>query len=180
MSGGLEQVSVSDLVPYVNNAKTHPEEQVLKIASSIKAFGFNAPILVDGNNGIIAGHGRLQAAKKLNLSTVPVVRLDHLSEAQKKAYILADNRLGEVGGTDWDMDLVSLELQDLQEMDFDIDLTGFSIDALEPIDDSDLDLEEEDYSEVFNIIVKCSSEFEQETTYNKLIEGGYECQVQSL
>ena len=125
MSGGLEQVSVSDLVPYVNNAKTHPEEQVVKIASSIKEFGFNAPILVDGNNGIIAGHGRLQAAKKLKLSTVPVVRLDHLSEAQKKAYILADNRLGEVGGTDWDMDLVSLELQDLQDLDFDIDLTGF-------------------------------------------------------
>jgi len=132
MSGGLEQVSVSDLVPYVNNAKTHPEEQVLKIASSIKEFGFNAPILVDGNNGIIAGHGRLQAAKKLKLSTVPVVRLDHLSEAQKKAYILADNRLGEVGGTDWDMDLVSLELQDLQEMDFDIDLTGFEIDDIIP------------------------------------------------
>ena len=132
MSGGLEKVSVSDLIPYANNAKTHPEEQVLKIASSIKAFGFNAPILIDGNNGIIAGHGRLQAAKKLKLSTVPVVRLDHLSEAQKKAYILADNRLGEVGGTDWDMDLVSLELQDLQEMDFDIDLTGFEIDDIIP------------------------------------------------
>ena len=128
----LQQVEVRDLIPYINNAKTHPEEQVIKIAASIKEFGFNAPILVDGDNQIIAGHGRLQAAKKIGLKAVPVVVLDHLSEAQKKAYILADNRLGEVGGTEWDMDLVSLELEELQGMDFDLDLTGFSIDDIAP------------------------------------------------
>jgi len=128
----LQQVEVRDLIPYINNAKTHPEEQVIKIAASIKEFGFNAPILVDGDNQIIAGHGRLQAAKKIGLKAVPVVVLDHLSEAQKKAYILADNRLGEVGGTEWDMDLVSLELEELQGMDFDLDLTGFSIDDILP------------------------------------------------
>ena len=128
----LQQVEVRDLIPYINNAKTHPEEQVIKIAASIKEFGFNAPILVDGDNQIIAGHGRLQAAKKIGLKAVPVVVLDHLSEAQKKAYILADNRLGEVGGTEWDMELVSLELESLNELDFDLDLTGFSIDDILP------------------------------------------------
>ena len=128
----VENVAVGDLLPYINNAKTHPEEQVVKIAASIKEFGFNAPILADEGNQIIAGHGRLLAAKKLNMGTVPVVRLDHLSEAQKKAYILADNRLGEVGGTEWDMELVSLELESLNELDFDIDLTGFSIDDIAP------------------------------------------------
>ena len=128
----LQQVEVRDLIPYINNAKTHPEEQVIKIAASIKEFGFNAPILVDGDNQIIAGHGRLQAAKKIGLKAVPVVVLDHLSEAQKKAYILADNRLGEVGGTEWDMELVSIELESLNELDFDIDLTGFSIDDIAP------------------------------------------------
>jgi len=128
----VENVAVGDLLPYINNAKTHPEEQVVKIAASIKEFGFNAPILADEGNQIIAGHGRLLAAKKLNMDTVPVVRLDHLSETQKKAYILADNRLGEVGGTEWDLDLVSLELEELQGMDFDLDLTGFSIDDIAP------------------------------------------------
>jgi len=128
----VENVAVGDLLPYINNAKTHPEEQVVKIAASIKEFGFNAPILADEGNQIIAGHGRLLAAKKLNMDTVPVVRLDHLSETQKKAYILADNRLGEVGGTEWDLDLVSLELEGLQELDFDIDLTGFSLGDIQP------------------------------------------------
>ena len=176
----LQQVEVRDLIPYINNAKTHPEEQVIKIAASIKEFGFNAPILVDGDNQIIAGHGRLQAAKKIGLKAVPVVVLDHLSEAQKKAYILADNRLGEVGGTEWDMELVSLELESLNELDFDIDLTGFSVDALSESSGSNNEIKEEEYNEVFNIIVKCSSEFEQESIYTKLMGDGYECQVQSL
>lgn len=119
------KVSTESLIPYVNNAKTHPEEQVSMIAASIKEFGFNAPILIDDQNMVIAGHGRLLAAKKLGMDEVPAVMLDHLSEAQKKAYILADNRLGEIGG--WDMDLVSLELESLQDMDFGLDLTGFDI-----------------------------------------------------
>ena len=130
MAKEVEELPIGDLIPYINNAKTHPEKQIEMIASSIREFGFNAPILIDGENGIIAGHGRLEAAKKLNLESVPVVRLDHMSEAQKKAYILADNRLGEVGGTEWDLDLVSLELEGLKELDFDIDLTGFSLDDI--------------------------------------------------
>jgi 16S rRNA G966 N2-methylase RsmD len=121
----LEHIKLSDLIPYVNNAKTHPEEQVTKIAASIKEFGPCSPILVDKDNGIVAGHGRLLAAKKLGLDTFPCVRLEHLNEAQRKAYILADNRLGEVGGSEWDTGLVSLELEWLKEDGFGIDLTGF-------------------------------------------------------
>jgi len=120
---------VCDLVPYANNAKMHGESQIEKIASSIKEFGFNNPILLDGDNGVIAGHGRLMAAKKLGLEEVPTIELSHLSEAQKKAYILADNRLGEIDVT-WDMELVNIELEHLEEMNFDIDLTGFEIEKI--------------------------------------------------
>ncbi len=119
----LEQINIENLIPYINNARTHSEEQVTQIASSIKEFGFNNPILVDGENGIIAGHGRLLAAKKLNYKTVPVIELKHLSEVQKKAYILADNKLAENAG--WDDALVSVELEALSAEEFDISLTGF-------------------------------------------------------
>ena len=115
---------VGDLIPYVNNAKRHEDVQVAQIAASIKEFGFNNPILLDGDNGVIAGHGRLMAAQKLGVSEVPTIELAHLSEQQKKAYILADNRLAEVN-TSWDFDLVSAELEALQLDGFDIDLTGF-------------------------------------------------------
>ena len=91
-----ETRKTANLIPYANNAKVHSEEQVTKIASSIKEFGFVNPIIIDGDNGVIAGHGRLMAAKKLGLDDVPVLEVDHLTEAQRKAYILADNRLGEV------------------------------------------------------------------------------------
>ncbi len=121
----ITQTKLSDLVPYVNNAKKHPQDQIDQIAASIKEFNFNNPILLDGDNGIIAGHGRFEAAKKLKLKTVPTIELSHLTDIQKKAYILADNRLAESGGTEWDIDLVSLELKALADHDFDIELTGF-------------------------------------------------------
>ena len=113
-----------DLIPYINNARTHDAAQVAQIAGSIEAFGFNVPVLVDGNNGVIAGHGRLLAAQKLGLDEVPTIELRHLSESQKRAFILADNRLGEAAG--WDKELLKIELSDLQEADFDLALTGFT------------------------------------------------------
>ena len=122
--------ATADLLPYINNAKKHSGDQVAMLAASIREFGFNNPILTDGGNGVIAGHGRLQAAQKLGLETVPTIELSHLSEAQKKAYILADNRLGEVG-TEWDMELVNLELEALSELDFDLSLTGFELDPVD-------------------------------------------------
>ena len=123
--------NVADLIPYARNARTHSEAQVALIAGSIREFGFTNPVLVDGGNGIIAGHGRLMAAQKLGLVTVPVIELAHLSEAQKRAYILADNRLAEQAG--WDSDLLALELGDLRDLGVDVMELGFEageIDAL--------------------------------------------------
>ena len=122
------QSTVSDLIPYINNARTHSAEQVSQIAASIKEFGFTNPVLIDGNNGIIAGHGRVQAAIKLDMIEVPTICLDTLTKAQVKAYILADNRLAESAG--WDNDLLRIEIDDLKELDFDIDLIGFNPDEL--------------------------------------------------
>jgi len=124
---------VEDLIPYARNARTHSDEQVDKIAASIKEFGFLNPVIVDGENGIIAGHGRIMAAKKLGLDEVPTVEAAHLTDAQKRAYILADNRLALDAG--WDDELLRLEFADLTDEGFDLALTGFDsseIDGLEP------------------------------------------------
>ncbi len=119
----IEHWPLDKLIPYARNPRTHSDAQVAQIAASISEFGFNNPILVDTNAGIIAGHGRLLAARKLQLQQVPVIVLDHLSEAQKRAYILADNKLALNAG--WDEDLLGLELSDLRDLDFNLDLTGF-------------------------------------------------------
>jgi ParB family transcriptional regulator, chromosome partitioning protein len=100
----IEQKLISELIPYANNARTHNAEQITQIASSIKEFGFNNPILIDKDNGIIAGHGRLEAAKKLNLKEVPTISLEHLTDSQRKAYILADNRIAINSG--WDTTII--------------------------------------------------------------------------
>lgn len=114
---------IDELIPYVNNARIHSDKQIDQIAASIKEFGFNNPILLDGDNGLIAGHGRLLAAKKLKLTEVPCIELAHLSDTQKKAYILADNKLAL--NSEWDEELLKLELDELKASDFDLDLTGF-------------------------------------------------------
>lgn len=119
---------VDDLIPYARNARTHSESQVAQIASSIKEFGFTNPILLDGENGIIAGHGRCLAAQKLGLTEVPTIELSHLTDAQKRAYILADNRLALEAG--WDEELLRLELDELTEAGFDLSLTGFTEDEI--------------------------------------------------
>jgi ParB/RepB/Spo0J family partition protein len=125
MAKRIELWSIDRLIPYENNARTHSTEQVAQIAASIAEFGFTNPILVDQNNGIIAGHGRFAAAKELGLPQVPVVMLDHLSKAQRRAYILADNKLALNAG--WDADLLKLELRALEEEDdFGLDVIGFS------------------------------------------------------
>ena len=122
----IEQKLISDLIPYANNARTHSDEQVTQIASSIKEFGFNNPILIDKDNGIIAGHGRLEAAKKLGYTEVPTIKLEHLTDTQRKAFILADNRIALNSG--WDTTLLSLELK---ELDTELDLTSLGFDAKE-------------------------------------------------
>lgn len=118
---------IGDLVPYARNARTHSEAQVALIAGSIREYGFTNPVLVDGENGIIAGHGRVMAARQLGMAKVPVIELAHLTEAQKKAYILADNKLAEQAG--WDKDLLAIEVADLTALG--VDLTGIGFDAAE-------------------------------------------------
>jgi DNA modification methylase len=114
---------VASLIPYARNARTHSEAQVALIAGSIREFGFTNPVLIDGENGIIAGHGRVLAARKLGLTTVPVIELAHLSDAQKRAYVLADNRLAEQAG--WDREMLALEVADLGELGVDLASLGF-------------------------------------------------------
>ena len=121
-------VPLADLIPYANNARTHSPAQVSKIAASIKEFGFTNPILIDANNGIIAGHGRVLASQKLKLAMVPVIELGHLTDAQRRAYILADNRMALDAG--WDADLLKLELLSLKDEGFDLELTGFGLDEI--------------------------------------------------
>jgi DNA modification methylase len=120
----IERIGVETLLPYAKNSRTHSDEQVAQIAASIKEFGFNNPILIDKENTIIAGHGRLLAARRAGMVDVPCIRLDHLTETQRKAYVIADNRLALNAG--WDNDLLALELGELGDLGFDLELTGFT------------------------------------------------------
>ena len=137
----IERLPIDTLTPYSGNARTHSAKQVKQIAQSIERFGFNNPILVDDDGQVIAGHGRLAAARLLNRQTVPCVRLSHLSETDKRAYVLADNRLAEKAG--WDNALLAIEFKELADVGFDIDLTGFEaaeVDCI--IEDFDEDSEQ--------------------------------------
>ncbi len=124
----IEQISTAALIPYARNARTHSEQQISQIAGSIQEFGFCNPVLIDADNGIIAGHGRVMAAQVLKLETVPCLRLSHLTDAQKRAYVLADNRIALSSG--WDEAMLANELSDLHADDFDMALLGFDADEL--------------------------------------------------
>ena len=123
----IRQLDTTALIPSQRNAKKHDEIQIAKIAGSIKEFGFGAPIITDGENGILAGHGRWLAAQKLGLPKVPCIEMGHLTETQRRAYMLADNRLAEIGGG-WDMDALRIELDDLAAEEIDLDALGFGDD----------------------------------------------------
>ena len=133
----IETLSTASLIPYARNAKKHDASQVAKLAGSIREFGFNNPVLIDNDNGIIAGHGRIMAAQSLGLETVPCIRLGHLTDTQRRAYILADNRLAEIGGG-WDEEMLKLELADLAALDVDVAEIGFGAEDL-----ADLEMEDE-------------------------------------
>jgi DNA modification methylase len=124
----VEQIGIETLIPYANNARTHSEAQVAQIAASIREFGFNNPVLIDEQSSIIAGHGRVLAARKLELDSVPCIRLNHLSETQRRAYIIADNKIAMNAG--WDEELLALELTELTEFGVNMDLTGFTVDEI--------------------------------------------------
>ncbi|MGH8585254.1 MAG: site-specific DNA-methyltransferase [Gammaproteobacteria bacterium] len=136
----VELRPIDALLPHARNPRTHSEAQIAQIAASMVEFGWTNPVLVDGQNGVIAGHGRLLAARKLGLKQVPIVELAHLSETQKRAYVIADNRLAEAAS--WDEELLRIELAELQQADFDLALTGFDPDELAKL----LDGEEPDHA----------------------------------
>jgi ParB-like chromosome segregation protein Spo0J len=152
MAKRIEMWPIDRLVPYARNSRLHSPEQVAQVAASIVEFGFTNPVLVDSNDGIVAGHGRLAAARELGLAEVPVVVLDHLSDRQKRAYVIADNKLAL--NASWDVDMLTMEVDALREDDFDMSLLGFSEAELEGLGkdgwDSDIDaidkIEEKDSS----------------------------------
>ncbi len=141
----MQLVPLSKLVPYVNNARTHSPEQVMKLRSSLREFGFVNPVIIDRDFNVIAGHGRISAAKEEGIAEVPCVFVDYLTPAQKKAYILADNRMAMDAG--WDEELLRIEIESLQGEDFDVSLTGFSEDEISDLfgGDGDKDVKDDDF-----------------------------------
>lgn len=177
----IEYKNISELLPYEHNARTHSKEQIAQIARSIKEFGWTNPILLDGASGIIAGHGRLEAAKILGLDKVPCIELSHLTPIQKKAYIIADNKLAL--NADWNIDFLASELEELKNDDFDLSLTGFNDDELKDLGCSSPLSEEHMQHNIdsleFFIAVKTVDESAQEKLFSELKARGYECKIMS-
>jgi ParB-like chromosome segregation protein Spo0J len=165
----VEQVPTSDLIPYARNARTHSDAQVAQIAGSIQEFGFCNPVLIDKANGIIAGHGRVRAADLLKLQTVPCIRLDHLTDAQKRAYILADNRIALSSG--WDEAMLANELQDLHAEELG-KLLGLGEAEGDEEADEGLTVGPVEY----RVVVITRGESDQSQLITELEQKGYKCQ----
>ena len=140
----MRLLPVDELIPYVNNARTHSPEQINKLRASLREFGFINPVIIDKDKNIIAGHGRVMAAREEGIKEVPCVLVDYLTEAQKKAYILADNRMALDAG--WDEEMLRVEIESLQGADFDVSLTGFSDDEIAHIFDEETEAKEDDFN----------------------------------
>lgn len=173
----IEFVLIDKIIPYARNQRKHSDDQVKKIASSIREFGFKNPVIVDKNMSIIAGHGRVLAAEKLGLDKVPVIVADDLNEAQVKAYRLADNRLQDL--SEFDDELVKLELEELRLDDFNLDLTGFD-DKLFDDDISSFEDKSEEMDTEYNVIVEFENEEDQQRFYEEKLEEGYKCKISIL
>ena len=178
----IEHLATDTLVPYARNSRTHSPEQVAQIAASIREFGFTNPVLIDANNTLIAGHGRVMAAQALGLASVPAIRLAHLSDAQRRAYVIADNQLALNAG--WDMSALARELEDLSGEGFGLDVLGFSTAELEGL------LGQEtppaapaapgpgiSYQEKYAVLVDCKDEADQQRIFEQLTAGGLACKV---
>lgn len=173
----IEKINIDDIKEYENNAKLHPAEQIEQIKNSIKEFGNNDPIAIDENNVIIEGHGRYIALKKLGYKEVEVIRLNHLTEEQKKAYMLVHNKL--TMNTDFDFELLSEELNNI--LDIDMEEFGFDLDIEDDIEEEKeiKDLSGE-LKETFEVIIECENELQQEEVFYRLTEEGYNCRVLTL
>ena len=178
----IENIKTEELVPYARNSRTHSEAQVAQIAGSIREFGFTNPVLIDADNGIIAGHGRVMAAGVLGLASVPCIRLAHLTDTQRRAYIIADNKLALNSG--WDEEMLGLELADLREADFDLGLLGFDgegIDAALNREESETQLGDGDeIKSTFEVIADCENEGQQQMIYNIITQKGIKCRLSTF
>ena len=182
------KINIDEIKPYERNARIHSSKQIKQIMEAIKAFGFTNPLLIDDENNLIAGHGRLEAVKQLNIidfkdkpiKELPAIIITGLSEADKKALIIADNKIAE--NASWDYDLLQAEFQELEAINYDLDLMGF--DNLDEILGADIDVEQEtkeikevEINQKYELLIKCKDEKELEQAYNENIERGYECKV---
>ena len=171
-------VQVEDLIPYALNSRTHSDAQIAQLAASIREFGFTNPILIDENNNLIAGHGRLLAARKAKMDQVPAVVVTGLDDRKRRALVIADNKLGLNSG--WDIDSLLVEMQDLGS-DFG-ELMGFSEKELLDMFKTDEDQlpQEQELKATFEVAVECRDESEQETVFNLLSERGYTCRILTM
>ena len=170
----IEYIKTSELKAYANNAKEHPAEQVEQIKKSIQEFGFNDPIAVWHDNEIIEGHGRLIAALQLELPKVPIIRLDELTDEQRRAYMLVHNKL--TMNSDFNMDLLQMELDEIT----DIDMKNFGFESIKDLDDEIKEAKEIGYEEKISVVIDCKDEEEAEEIFNKLTEEGYTCRISTL
>ena len=173
---------IEALIPYARNSRTHSDEQVAQLAALIREFGWTNPILVDGENGIIAGHGRLAAARKLKLTEVPVIELAHLTPAQKRAYIIADNKAAMNAG--WDLPMLREEIHELDAENFDLTLTAFTEKEIEDlmVDPPGGEGEgrgegEGKATEQWHVLVECTGEREQAQLLERLTDEGFTCKA---
>ena len=182
------KINIDEIKPYERNARIHSSKQIKQIMEAIKAFGFTNPLLIDDKKNLIAGHGRLEAVKQLNIidfkdkpiKELPAIIITGLSEADKKALIIADNKIAE--NASWDYDLLQAEFQELEAINYDLDLMGF--DNLDEILGADIDVEQEtkeikevEINQKYELLIKCKDEKELEQAYNENVEKGYECKV---
>lgn len=178
----IQYTAVESLIPYALNSRTHSDAQVAQIAASIRKFGFNNPVLIDPDGTIIAGHGRVLAAQKLKAQEVPTITLAHLSDAEKRAYVIADNKLALNAG--WDEELLKAELDALRDEDFDLGLLGFDTDELTKAMGLDAELPEDDKPPVTDetrnlLLVECATERDLERLFEEMTERGLNVKIMS-
>lgn len=177
----IKIIQIDGLIPYARNSRTHSDEQITQIAASIKEFGFLNPVIIDGENGIIAGHGRVVAAKKLGMTELPCVEADHLTEAQRRAYVIADNKLALNAG--WDYEALRVELEDLAHEGFNMDLTGFDNQELLKILGEGFELDEFEEKEIqntddkFQLLVEYPNENELQKAFDSANGKGLPCKI---
>jgi len=175
---------IEELIPYANNPRAISPEAVSKVAGSIAEFGFKNPVIVDGKDVLVTGHTRLQAARKLGLTHIPTIVADELSEAQIKAFRIADNKTAEF--SEWDEELLKIEIDGLMDLDVDLDIDslGFDTEALEKLFDESSPADPVDLSdklvESYDVIISLDGEMEQEEIYNELMGRGFTCRVSTL